>query len=1109
MGVGAAEGCSGGIGVGHLAVQDLGGKGNNGAVAGGKLSLRSNGRVCHMVGTVPAPDPDGQADQSLRTGECSLANTLNGNGQGIGDLIQAVFCLEAGSHLDPFRLPGIGSLQVNGRSQGIHSGDVCHIDIRIVDGIILGRLSGIIVAGQGHSSVTADGKGPGDLAQVAQLVLDLEADGVDTGIQLHIVAGHHGTGNSGLQRIAIHQNNAGSSVQAGIVSHIGRERHGGAADHSAVFQGHCGISSGIGHIADGGQDPVLHSGGVVQGKIIEVEGQICGLGGLDIVAHEAGLTAGSAHGIHQGIVILAGQICTAVDPAGFGDIRLSDGVQVLVFTGGGPHLEVQLGKGDRIGIRLGVNTQLHSQTGGTLRNIDPGAEGGGILAVCHVTQNGRLTGVEEHIVGPAGKLGIGIVQGHAQGAVAVLHLAVAFGGQEGLGIAVLGVVAVVLDRSSSAHLSGPVIHLVHAQEQLMLAVLEVEEDLRALAEGNRQHSSLGFIRGVCSGHIHAGNALIGGCGQGVAIQGCSSVIRQSETVDTVNAHIPVVCTVLGNQLQVQSLAVGQNSFLLGKGEYLGVNHVQNRLAHNLFVVNSLNGSGAGCGTGGKHTALDGAHALLSDLIGHLSGDIHGKILGIQAGDLEGHGCAGRNVVICSLDQGLFELTGGTGGGDQDHRIDGGTLGTVGGDGAHGVLSLAGTLGNEGGGAAAVTVDCIDAAQCQHGFAHLIVGQTGGHSAVTAIHLAEDQGAVFLDADHGTGGIGGVALHSGGGQGTVLHQPAEVGGDGGLLFAGQGSGHGAQLTGAIPIDGQIGLCAAVDLGRAQDHAVPDHVAVGGIGVIGQGGVHGAHNIVAQSILVVGHGLGHFHGLPNGGVTGQIIGVQLVNAVVAGHDLQLFLSGIHLEDVDHLPVRSFIVVQDDLLLNGTGSQIVGLGGDHIEILIRHRGVIVCCLSKHCHLLGRDFLIQEGLFDDLLCGGLLGNSLHGDSLLRDSHFGDRLLRDGFLGNRLFCDGLLSHSLCGFGFLQLSLFGLGSLGLLGFHSRSLSHDLFDLSCLSGLDACGGSDDLRDLGLFRCERGHRHHAQDHPHSQKRSHRTRLQRMLHIGFPPYVNFYFPLFSDLP
>ena len=68
--------------------------------------------------------------------------------------------------------------------------------------------------------------------------------------------------------------------------------------------------------------------------------------------------------------------------------------------------------------------ELHSQTSCTLRDINPHAQSGSIHTVRYVTQDDLIADIEEHVVGPACKLSIGIVQSDTQRVFTVLNLAV-------------------------------------------------------------------------------------------------------------------------------------------------------------------------------------------------------------------------------------------------------------------------------------------------------------------------------------------------------------------------------------------------------------------------------------------------------------------------------------------------------------------------------------------------------------------------------------------------------------------------------------------------------------------------------------------------------------
>ena len=808
------------------------------------------------------------------------------------------------------------------------------------------------MAGQGHDSITGDGDGAGDLSQIAQLVLDLEADPVDAGVQGNVVAGQNAAGNVGIHGNTVNQNNAGGVVQAGIVCDLGGECHGSAGDLCAILQSHGLVGGGVGDITDGGQDSIVHSRGVVQSDVIDVEGDDSRFSGLDVGTGNGGRTGvGLVVGIGSSDVVVGSQVDGSIDPARLGDISLGAGIQVLHGAISGGEGEVSLLAGGFGGIELG----LEGQTGSILRDVQPHTQLGCILAVGHVTQNDLLTNVEQNIIGPACEAGISIVKAPCQRILAVLDLtAHVRRGQERGGADLLVELTANGIRTNQSVVDtvvdGPLLGIHKAHPAVDRAVLEVEEDLGALAEGDGDHIGLGCVGDIGRGDIHTGDGLIGGSDQDVALQHCGVGVAEGQLIGTVNAYPPAVRAVRGGDFQLGRFAVGDHGGIGGEAKGIGMDDVDKQLAHYSLVADQLHGDITDSLPGGEDAILDEAHAFIIQLPGDIGRDLGRIAACVNTGDSDSHRSAGSDVAVIGLHNGVIKDTGGGSLRDDHDGVDGRTLGAVGGDGAHHVFSGAFTLGDKGRGAAAVAVDSIDAAQGQHHLAHLVVAQAGGGGGIAAVHLTEDQRSIGLDADHRPGSVRGGALNAGGGHGTILDQPAEVGGDGGPLVAIQGGGHGAQLSSSIGIDGQVGLCALVDLGSTQDHTVPDHIAVGSVGVVGQSGVHGTDYIVTQGVLIVGNGLGQLLGLPDGGVAGQIIGVQLVDAVVAGNDLDLVIGGVHLEDVDHLPVGAVGIVQDDLLLNRTGGQIVNVTGNDIVVSVRHRGVkighcLLCGLSGRC--------------------------------------------------------------------------------------------------------------------------------------------------------------------
>ena len=344
-----------------------------------------------------------------------------------------------------------------------------------------------------------------------------------------------------------------------------------------------------------------------------------------------------------------------------------------------------------------------------------------------------------------------------------------------------------------------------------------------------------------------------------------------------------------------------------------MDHVNDLLTHNVSVVDKLNGCLASCRISSKDAAIHGT-ALSRPL--SLFRDVHCKFIGVQTNGRDRHACAGSNVVIGSFQLRSGKHTSSRSLSCNDHTVDGGTLRAVRRHRTHHVCRLTSALGNKSRGAAAIAVDCVDAAQSQHHFAHLIVTQTRRDRRISTVHLTEDDGAVCLDANHGAGCVRRGTLHRFGHQRTVLHQTVEISGNGRFLLTGQGSVHGAQFCRTIVINSQVGLGTRVNRRSTQDHTIPDHVAIGSIGVIRQCGIHSAHDIVAH-VFIVGHSIGHLGICPIGFVV-QIFGIKLINAVITRHDFQGLLGGIHLKDMGDLAVIALGVIQNEFCFCCAGSQ-----------------------------------------------------------------------------------------------------------------------------------------------------------------------------------------------
>ena len=488
-----------------------------------------------VVEPVIGPGPERDADQGLTGGLClGGVGHLHSDGQQLGNVVVAEGCFKAIGHHSTLGLPGVGIVQLQGGNQLGDLAQVRHLNVHIVDGLGLGSFAGLVVAGKGHSGIACHGEGPGDLCGVAQSIPDLKGHGVLTGGQGHILPGGKGAaGDGGLDGNTVHIDPAGAQIQPCIVRHLGREGDLIARNHGAVCQGHSGVGGGVGGLGDGGQNPVVHRGAVVQGDIVNVEGDDIGGIGLHIGTDEGGGTGVALVRCHGGAEeIVLGNIDGCVDPAGFGDIRVGCGVQVGLLAGGGRgEHKVILNAGVAavgvLGVQLGLEGQALARCGeGIFGNVQPHTQGGCLLTVGNVPEDDGIAGIEQHIVGPAGEGRIGIVQSPGQGVAAVSHLtAITLGCHEG------GAAQVFIELTCqrvAAHQG--ILHAVvlapfpgfgKAHEAGLTAVLKVEDHLGALAEldGVGEHGVT-----VGNGHIHAGDFRIVGGGEAEAVQGAGVFI---------------------------------------------------------------------------------------------------------------------------------------------------------------------------------------------------------------------------------------------------------------------------------------------------------------------------------------------------------------------------------------------------------------------------------------------------------------------------------------------------------------------------------------------------------------------------------------------------------
>ena len=170
---------------------------------------------------------------------------------------------------------------------------------------------------------------------------------------------------------------------------------------------------------------------------------------------------------------------------------------------------------------------------------------------------------------------------------------------------------------------------------------------------------------------------------------------------------------------------------------------------NTAVVLHLNSSGSFGSVGGEYAVIvDGTHLIICQTPLNVIGDIDLGTDSVGAESVELNGAAGSVVfIICGDARARKYAVIGCGGNNQN-GVGGRSLTAV----SHTAVDLqlfAGTLGAEGGGAAAVTVCRINAAELEHVVCHLVLGEAGRERSHLAVIYGYDHRTVRLDADKGS------------------------------------------------------------------------------------------------------------------------------------------------------------------------------------------------------------------------------------------------------------------------------------------------------------------------------------------------------------------------
>ena len=529
--------------------------------------LTSLGAVFVLVAGLQCPDADGDGEQSSLTGLIILAGAGYGQSRNV-IIANGVLHREAGSHSHMIQLPGAVVVQIQ------HDLDCAHFlnggshQIHVVDGSQQDPVSTGI---GGHQLDGAAGLGGIDgnvldhTAVVAHVVTGSKLDRVLAIGQVSVCNGSQTVGivdtdlnavNIGLDRGRIH---AGVIILAGILLDCSAEGDLVGSNRLIVQHGCIGHTlNSISHIGNDRCLPVIHSAGVVDCDIIQIELEFGG----DVAVLRGYIVVGTAVTVrdielHQAAIVLptegsvSGGICVQIMPA-----RFAEGIHHAGAAGTGIHrVGVNGTSKNRIAIGIkgdSLQSPTGPQTDALIGDVEPAANADSVL------EHLRLGGVDGglHV---AGLQRVAIVNLHAQGVFTTVDLAGGLVHHDLIGlrpdIVVLGAGGLVKD------------------DGLIGAVFEVVDDLRALAQLQHSSSRDGFVQSQHSRQIRSGsgNALFTGREAEAGNRANGGSAQSKLNIAFVDGNS--LRAVGGLHLQGHSLAIGNRHGRVRESDGIGCHHI--------------------------------------------------------------------------------------------------------------------------------------------------------------------------------------------------------------------------------------------------------------------------------------------------------------------------------------------------------------------------------------------------------------------------------------------------------------------------------------------------------------------------------------------------------
>ena len=921
--------------------------------------------TCNSTVAVIGPNTDRDTHQSVISFLANGSFTLHCNGQQFGNLVIIQSDFETIGHDSALGFPLVGIVQLQNGNQLIDAGKIRNIDVHIVDGLCLGGLAGIIVAAQFNHGIARNSEGTGDLSGVAQFVLNLKYNGMCTCTESNVTLGGKCIAiDGGFYHNTINGDLAGGKVERSIISNGCRECNIIAIDNGAVLQRNSGIGGRVSGVRNSGQLSVIYSRAVVQSNVVDVESNY--ISGVRLyISTDEGRRTGVClvRRRHSRQIVVLADIDSCINPTGLGNICIGRRVQVRLLAGSsrGEHKMVLHTRCFSVNrpVCIGIELRLERKALACCRecifgNIDPHAKGSSLLSACNVTENDYVISVKENVVSPPCKISIGIVKSPCESIVTVSNLtSIGKGRNKCVATNVIAKLTCKRIRANQrvvdAVFLAPLLGFLKAHESSLIAIFEVPNNFGALTEFDSV-SQNGFT--ISNGNINACDRFIIGRSKLEAIQDAGSSIG-NRNLNYIGIHVDIRLAGHShdgqrNRTNLFRRRIRNHSGGCGKLEYLRVSNSNGLGANYLATGNHLDVHSASLAVGNELAVYNGAKGCIGQSPGCISGHIHRITMGIDCLGTESVGSAGGKNIVVGLNIHHIQHTGGGDIGSDEDAVSGGTLCAVAGNGTHGEVLFANTLGNEGGGTAAVTVGSPLTAQGQHGFTKLIAIKTNRVVGTTTVVHTDHEGTVFLNTYHRTSSsrISCTTSFSLVNKLSVLNGHAE------------GNANGVQQDAVfqIPIELRTVECLNITgnvafgileyvqngLGRGSLSLNTDALAVvdqhtGGVGIIIKVGVHTADNVVSEVILVI---LGHFGQLLMRPVCLilRILG-QLIDLIVSRDDGYIGVRRVNFNNVKNLSAGAVSIVQHDFGLNScTGHEDVIFFGDHVVIAIGAEGFAV---------------------------------------------------------------------------------------------------------------------------------------------------------------------------